>query len=195
MGRPQSADKKFVRARGPQNWNPESVRPNEVYVREPLHVLGVALNNRELLKAEGVRVKSVRAKGPIKMKKMKGAFSLNNLLVGTVRPPDSDNLKVPKGHHPRGTTLCEALRGNLPLRGVCGGLSEGSVRSLRGFSAGSLRGSAGVRGIFPRSFGGSDPMLVFGNCWRNKANSRKLYVFGPSFPRGCCGFGKDKSLW
>ena len=23
MGRPQSADQKFVRARGPQNWNPE----------------------------------------------------------------------------------------------------------------------------------------------------------------------------
>ena len=53
--------------------------------------------------------------------------------------------EVPEGHHRRGTTLCEALRGNLPLRGLCGGLSEGS--------AGSLRGSAGVRGIF-RGFSG-----------------------------------------
>ena len=32
--------------------------------------------------------------------------------------------KVPEGHHPRGTTLREALRGKLPLRGLCGGLSE-----------------------------------------------------------------------
>ena len=47
-----------------------------------------ALNNRELVKAEVFREKSVRANGPIKMKEMKGAFSLNNLLVGTVRPPE-----------------------------------------------------------------------------------------------------------
>ena len=51
-------------------------------------------------------------------------------------------LKVPEGHHPRGTTLREALRGNLPLRG----LREVSPRvvrgSLRGF-CGALRGSAG----------------------------------------------------
>ena len=46
--------------------------------------------------------------------------------------------KVPEGDHPRGTTLREALRGNLPLRGLCGGLSEGS---------------AGVHGIF-RGFSG-----------------------------------------
>ena len=43
------------------------------------------------------------------------------------------NSEVPEGHHPRGTTLREALRGNLPLRGLCGGLSEGSAGSLRGF--------------------------------------------------------------
>ena len=36
-----------------------------------------------------VREKSVRANGPIKMKRMKGAFSLNNRLVGAVRPPES----------------------------------------------------------------------------------------------------------
>ena len=34
---------------------------------------------------------------------------------------------MPEGHHPRGTTLREALRGNLPLRGLCGVLSEGSA--------------------------------------------------------------------
>ena len=57
-------------------------------------------------------------------------------------------LKVPEGHHPRGTTLREAPRGNFPLRGLCGGLSEGSAEG----SAGSLRGSAGPRD-FPRVFG------------------------------------------
>ena len=55
--------------------------------------------------------------------------------------------KVPEGHHARGTTLHEALRGNLPLRGLCGGPSEGSA------------------GVSPR-VGGSDPMLVtLRNCW------------------------------
>ena len=34
------------------------------------------------------RAKSVRANDPIKPNKMKGAFSLNNLLPGTVRPPE-----------------------------------------------------------------------------------------------------------
>ena len=50
--------------------------------------------------------------------------------------------------------------GNLPLRGLCGGLSEGSAGSLRGF-CGALRGSVG----FSEVFGGSDPMLVtLENC-------------------------------
>ena len=31
----------------------------------------------------------------------------------------------PDGHHPRGTTLCEAPRGNLPLKRLCWGLFEG----------------------------------------------------------------------
>ena len=50
---------------------------------------------------------------------------------------------------------------------ICGGLSEGSAgvspRALRGLSegsAGSRQPSPGVRGIFPRVFGGSDPTLV-----------------------------------
>ena len=67
--------------------------------------------------------------------------------------------KVPEGHHPRGTTLREALRGNLPLRGLCGGLSEGSTGSLRGF-CGVSAGFCGGPRDFPRVFGGSDPMLV-----------------------------------
>ena len=47
--------------------------------------------------------------------------------------------KVPEGHHPRGTTVHGALRGNLPLTRV--------LRGLCGF-CGALRGSAGVHGIF-----------------------------------------------
>ena len=50
--------------------------------------------------------------------------------------------RVPEGHHPRGTTLREALRGNLPLRGLRGGLSEGSA----GVSPKVLQGSAGFCG-------------------------------------------------
>ena len=49
LGRPQSADKKFVRARGPQNRNPEVF--NQTGCSRILHV-EFALNNRELVKAE-----------------------------------------------------------------------------------------------------------------------------------------------
>ena len=59
------------------------------------------------------------------------------------------NSKVPEGHHPRGTTLREALRGNLPLRGLRGGLSEGSAGSLRGFCGVSVGFCGGPRD-FPR---------------------------------------------
>ena len=62
------------------------------------------------------------------------------------------NSKVPEGHHPRGTTLREALRGNLPLRGLCGGLSEGSAGSLRGF-CGVSAGFCGGPRDFPRVSG------------------------------------------
>ena len=49
--------------------------------------------------------------------------------------------KVPEGHHPRGTTLREALRGH-----IC--LSEGSAGgSARGL-CGALRGSAGSSEVF-----------------------------------------------
>ena len=76
-----------------------------------------------------------------------------------------------EGHHPKGTILRDALRGNLPLRGRCGGLSEGSAgvseRALRGPLRGlrwALQGSAGSAG-FSEVFRGSDPMLVtLGNC-------------------------------
>ena len=78
------------------------------------------------------------------------------LLQPLLRHPDQREsatvkiLKFTEGHHPRGTTLREALRGNLPLRGLCGGLSEGSARSLRGFcgvSAGFCRGPRIFRGF------------------------------------------------
>ena len=51
------------------------------------------MNNRELAKAEMLekRVFFEQTK-PFKTKKMKGAISLNNLFVGTVRPPDSGSV-------------------------------------------------------------------------------------------------------
>ena len=88
VGRPQSADKMFVRARGPQNWNPEVF--DQTRCSRTLQV-ELALNNRELVKAEVFDKKSVRANGPIEMKRMKGAFSLNCDVIGTLRPPDSEN--------------------------------------------------------------------------------------------------------
>ena len=44
--------------------------------------------------------------------------------------------KVPEGHHPRGTTLREALRRNLPLRGLCGNLPPQWARRDRLMSRG-----------------------------------------------------------
>ena len=86
-----------------------------------------------------------------------------------------DSSKVPEGHHPRGTTLREALRGNLPLKGLCGGLWEGSAGSLRGFCGVSVGFCGGTRDL-PRVFGGSDPMLVtLANCWRlRRMDSEKI---------------------
>ena len=49
LGGPQSADKKFVRARGPKNWNSEVF--DQTRCSRILHV-EFALNNRELVKAE-----------------------------------------------------------------------------------------------------------------------------------------------
>ena len=81
----------------------------------------------------------------------------------------SESFKVPEGHHPRGTTLRELSEE------VC--LSEGSAgvfqRALRGLSegsAGSLPGSAGVRGIF-RGFSGVVTLMLvtLGNCSRESA--------------------------
>ena len=54
------------------------------------------------------------------------SFALRVVVVMMVE----SSSKVPDGHHPRGTTLYEALRGDLPrgpLRGFCGAL-PGSTR-------------------------------------------------------------------
>ena len=65
------------------------------------------------------------------------------------------------GHHPRGTTLQEALQRNLPLKGFSGASARVSSRVLRGLR-GALPGSAGF-------FEGSEPVLVtLGNCWRKE---------------------------
>ena len=71
--------------------------------------------------------------------------------------------KVPEGHHPRGTTLREALE-EICLSEGSGGLSQ---RALRGLSEGSggvsprvLRGSAGVCGIF-QGFSGAVTLCLW----------------------------------
>ena len=52
------------------------------------------------------------------------------------------NSKVPEGHHPRGTTLREALRGKFASQRALWGLSEGSAGVSPKIRR-SLRGSAG----------------------------------------------------
>ena len=66
-----------------------------------------------------------------------------------------------EGHNPpRGSS--RKFASQRVLRGLCGGLFEGS--------AGSPRGSAGLRGSAGFSEG-SDPMLVtLGNCWSRGAS-------------------------
>ena len=61
-----------------------------------------------------------------------GCFCVLDASGGTFMKVSARTSKVPEGHHPRGTALREALQGNLPLRGLCGGLSEGSAESCRG---------------------------------------------------------------
>ena len=56
-------------------------------VREPLDV-EIALNDRELAKTEVFEKRVFEQTTPIKLGKLKGAFSLKTLLVGTVRPPE-----------------------------------------------------------------------------------------------------------
>ena len=53
--------------------------------------------------------------------------------------------KVPEGHHPRGTTLRDALRGNLRLRELSG-VSQRALRGLSEGSAGLSGNSAGLCG-------------------------------------------------
>ena len=78
-----------------------------------------ALKNREMGQGRSVREKSVRANAPIKKKKMKGAFSLNNLLVGTVWPPEknqySEGMRKTEAWEERGHFFVE---GAFPLRGL-----------------------------------------------------------------------------
>ena len=101
----------------------------------------------------------------------------------------SKPFEVLKGHHPRGTTLREALRGNLPLRGFSGALRE----SLRGF----CRASAGLRGGLrgPARFSeGSDPMLVtLGNCW--KAQCLKTHASVSSADKEAGAFSHSHTLF
>ena len=70
VGRPQSANKKFVRARGPQNWNPEVF--DQTRCSRTLHVEFTLIT--ENWSRQKCSRKSVRANDPIKMKKMKGHF-------------------------------------------------------------------------------------------------------------------------
>ena len=68
---PQSADKKFVRARGPQNWNPEVF--DQARCSRILRV-EFALNIRELVKAEVFKKRMFEQTTPLKWRKLRGHF-------------------------------------------------------------------------------------------------------------------------
>ena len=82
---PQSADQKSVRARGPQNWNPEAFDQTRC---SRTFECRICLEWQRIGRDGSVREKNVRANDPIKTNRMKGTFSLNHLLLGTVRPPE-----------------------------------------------------------------------------------------------------------
>ena len=63
MGGPQSADKKSVRARGPQNWKPEVF--DQTRCSRILRV-EFALKNRELVKAEVFEKRVFEQTAPLK---------------------------------------------------------------------------------------------------------------------------------
>ena len=71
LGRPHSADKKFVRARGPQNWNPEVFE--QTRCSRILHV-AFPQNNRELVKTEVFEKRVFEQTTPFKRTKWKGHF-------------------------------------------------------------------------------------------------------------------------
>ena len=71
VGGPQSTDKKFVRARGPQNWNPEVF--DQTLCSRNLRV-EFALNNRELVKVEVFEKRVFEQTAPLKWRKWRGHF-------------------------------------------------------------------------------------------------------------------------
>ena len=89
MGGPQSTNQKLVRARGPQNRNPAAFDQTRCL---RTFASGICPEWQIMGQDRSVRQKSVRANDPIRTNKMKGAFSLNSLLLGTVRPPENQNL-------------------------------------------------------------------------------------------------------
>ena len=76
MGRPHTADKKFVRARGPQNWNSEVF--NQTRCSRILHV-EFPRNNRELVKAEVFEKRVFEQTTPFKLRKWRGHFPWTTL--------------------------------------------------------------------------------------------------------------------
>ena len=71
MGGPQSTDKKFVRARGPQNWNPEVF--DQTMCSRILRI-EFALNNREMVKAEVFEKRVFEQTTPFKLRNEGGIF-------------------------------------------------------------------------------------------------------------------------
>ena len=85
IGKAAQCRQKVCSSKRPPKLEPGSVRANEVFENLACRV---APETQRTGQGRSVREKSVRANDPIQIKKIKGAFSLNNSLVGTPRPPD-----------------------------------------------------------------------------------------------------------
>ena len=84
-GKAAQCRQKVCSSKRPPKLEPRSVRPNEVFENLACRI---APEKQRTGQGRSVREKSVRANDPIQIKKIKGAFSLNNRLLGTPRPPD-----------------------------------------------------------------------------------------------------------
>ena len=85
LGKAAKCRQKVCSSKRPPKLEPRSVRPNEVFENLTSRICP---EKQRIGSGGSVREKSVRANDPIRMTKIKGAFSLNNLFVGTVRPPE-----------------------------------------------------------------------------------------------------------
>ena len=95
-------------------------------------------------------------------------------------PPKS--LKVPEGQHPRGTTLCEALQGNLPRGFLSWGAKKPINRKHINIFLTALAGQSSQGRTPTRPRDKRDKMAIL--LWNSTENSRFVPGIGPTLFQG-----------